>query len=295
MLIKKPADIPYSEITPKDLYLNRRKFLAGVPAAFLGARELLSPSGQAIAGTKLPNWCRRARSAPARSRIPTRTSPPTTTSTNSAPARTNPREYAKNFKTSPVDRLGRRRRCAKPRKFDLDEILKLAPLEERIYRHRCVEALVDRGAVGRLFAERAAEAGGAHVEGQVTSRSRAITTPSRCRSADRPASSFLMWKGCAWTKPCIRWRCCASACTARRCRTQDGAPVRMVVPWKYGFKSIKSIVKIKLVEKQPPTTWNHGESARIRLLFERESGCGPSALEPGRGAPPGRVPQARQR
>src|SRR6266536_1206596 len=55
MLIKKPADIPYSEITPKGLYLNRRKFLAGVPAAFLGARELLSPSRQAIAGTKLPN------------------------------------------------------------------------------------------------------------------------------------------------------------------------------------------------------------------------------------------------
>src|SRR5436190_24166589 len=55
MLIKKPADVLYYEITPKDLYLNRRKFLAGVPAAFLGARELMSPSRQAIAGTKLSN------------------------------------------------------------------------------------------------------------------------------------------------------------------------------------------------------------------------------------------------
>ncbi|MCX6629658.1 MAG: hypothetical protein NTW28_18730, partial [Candidatus Solibacter sp.] len=54
MLIKKPADIRYSEITPKHIYMNRRNFLSGVPAAFLGARELLSPSARALAGTKLP-------------------------------------------------------------------------------------------------------------------------------------------------------------------------------------------------------------------------------------------------
>ncbi len=55
MLIKRPADIRYSEITPKHIYMNRRNFLAAVPAAFLGARELLSPSARAFAGTKLPN------------------------------------------------------------------------------------------------------------------------------------------------------------------------------------------------------------------------------------------------
>src|SRR5580704_6780109 len=55
MLIKKPADIRYSEVTPKSLYFNRRSFLAGIPAAFLGARELLSPSARALAGTKLPD------------------------------------------------------------------------------------------------------------------------------------------------------------------------------------------------------------------------------------------------
>ena len=67
---------------------------------------------------------------------------------------------------------------------------------------------------------------------------------------------------------------------------QDGAPVRMVIPWKYGFKSIKSIVKIKFVKDQPPTTWNITDAQRIRLLFQRESECGSSALEPGQGAPP---------
>src|ERR1035441_600212 len=55
MLIKKPADVRYSEVTPKSTYLNRRKFLAGVPSAFLGARELLAPSVRAQAGAKLPN------------------------------------------------------------------------------------------------------------------------------------------------------------------------------------------------------------------------------------------------
>ena len=74
---------------------------------------------------------------------------------------------------------------------------------------------------------------------------------------------------------------------------QNGAPLRLVVPWKYGFKSIKSIVKIKLVEKQPPTTWNIANAARIRLLFERESGSGPSALEPGHRTPAGRIQPAQ--
>src|SRR5215831_15265848 len=61
-------------------------------------------------------------------------------------------------------------------------------------------------------------------------------------------------------KPCTRWRCFASVCNGETLPNQDGAPVRMVLPWKYGFKSIKSLVKIKLVEKQPDTTWNLANS-----------------------------------
>ena len=62
---------------------------------------------------------------------------------------------------------------------------------------------------------------------------------------------------------------------------QNGAPLRLVVPWKYGFKSIKSIVRITFVEKQPPTTWNMTGAERIRLLLQRESRGRPPALEPG--------------
>ena len=65
---------------------------------------------------------------------------------------------------------------------------------------------------------------------------------------------------------------------------QNGAPLRLVVPWKYGFKSIKSIVEIRFTEQQPPTTWNLSAPRRVRLLRQREPGRRPSALEPGAGA-----------
>ena len=66
---------------------------------------------------------------------------------------------------------------------------------------------------------------------------------------------------------------------------QNGAPVRLVVPWKYGFKSAKSIVRIRFVEKQPPTSWRSAAPQRIRLLFQRQPGRRPPALEPGHRAP----------
>ncbi len=73
---------------------------------------------------------------------------------------------------------------------------------------------------------------------------------------------------------------------------QDGAPIRIVVPWKYGFKSCKSIVRIRFTEKQPTTTWNTDGAQRVRLLLQRESERRSSALEPGHGAPHRRVLQA---
>src|SRR5580704_7839843 len=99
MLINKAPDILYSEVTPKGLYFNRRQFLTGVPAAFLGARELLSPSRRALAATKLENLGKSPFS--------------TTEKVNSyndvthynnfyefGTGKDQPAEYAKNFKTS---------------------------------------------------------------------------------------------------------------------------------------------------------------------------------------------------
>ena len=131
MLIKKPVDIRYSEITPKHIYLNRRAFLAGVPAALLGARELL-------AGTKLPNVQKSKYSVDEK-----QNSYQDVSTYNNyyefGTDKSEPAVYAKNFKTTPWT-VSVEGACAKPRKFTLDEILALAPLEERVYRHRCVEA-----------------------------------------------------------------------------------------------------------------------------------------------------------
>ena len=137
MLIKKAADFRYSEITPKSVYLNRRKFLAAAPAAFLAAREALSPRPRRPPAT-LPNL----------TKSPFSTTEPVTSNEivthynnfyEFGTGKDEPAEYAQNFKTSPWT-VSVEGDVAKPRKFTMDEILKLAPLEERIYRHRCVEA-----------------------------------------------------------------------------------------------------------------------------------------------------------
>ena len=132
MLIRKPGDIPYSEVTPKAVYLNRRAFLAGVPGALLTARP-------ARAGTKLPNLVKSALSTTGEKTTPYND----VTSYNNyyefGTQKDQPAVLAKNFKTSPWT-VSVEGDVAKPRKFSMDEIMKLAPLEERIYRHRCVEA-----------------------------------------------------------------------------------------------------------------------------------------------------------
>src|SRR5579872_1442204 len=131
MLIQKPGDIRYSEITPKSVYLDRRKFLAAIPAAFLAGRGLL-------ADTKL--------SVAAKSPFSTTETPNSYKDVSTynnfyefGTSKDEPAVYARNFKTSPwqisVEGLVEKRRI-----FTMDELLKVAPLEERIYRHRCVEA-----------------------------------------------------------------------------------------------------------------------------------------------------------
>ena len=135
--------------------------------------------------------------------------------------------------------------------------MKLAPLEERIYRHRCVEAWSIVVPWIGLFAERPAQS-----RWSPPSKAKYVAFESYYRpeqmlaARGRPASSSRTWRGCGWTRPCTRWRCLCVGMYGEALPHQDGAPVRLVVPWKYGFKSIKSIVKITLGGKQPPTTWN---------------------------------------
>src|ERR1039458_3849643 len=250
MLIKKTADLRYSEVTPKSVYLNRRKFLAGVPAAFLGAR-----AARAQAGAKLPSLVKSPFS--------------TTEKANSyndvthynnfyefGTGKQQPAQNATNFKTSPWT-VSVEGDVAKPRKFSLDEIMKLAPLEERIYRHRCVEAW----SIVVPWSGYSLSALLKQVE--PTSKAKYVAFESywdlRQMPLARPELAGIALPYVEGLRLDEAMHPLALLCVGmygEALPPQDGAPVRLVVPWKYGFKSIKSIVKIRLVAAQPPTTWN---------------------------------------
>ena len=144
MLVKKSPDLKNSDVTPRELYVNRRKFLYGVGIAgglALAGKSvmgLISPPTKAYATTKLQGLS----GSPFNTTEKVTSEQVVTTYNNYYEFGTEKDQPAKNaqkFVTSPWT-VSVEGECAKPRKFSMDEILKLAPLEERIYRHRCVEA-----------------------------------------------------------------------------------------------------------------------------------------------------------
>ena len=253
MLNTKSMQIPYSEVTPKSLYINRRNFLAGLPAAFLGARELLTPSARAQAAAGLGNLAK----SPLSSSEKTSSFKDVSTYNNFyefGTSKEQPAQLAKNFKTSPwvVSVEGE---AAKQRKFSMEEILKLAPLEERIYRHRCVEgwSIVVPWAGYSLSA--------LLKQVEPTSKAKFVSFESYYDLKQMPEAKHAgiqlpYVEGLRLDEAMHPLALLCVGMYGEPLPPQDGAPVRLVVPWKYGFKSIKSLVKIKLVGSQPPSTWN---------------------------------------
>jgi sulfoxide reductase catalytic subunit YedY len=253
MLIKKSADIRYSEVTPKALYFNRRSFLAGIPAAFLGARELFSPSARALAGPKLPDLAKSPFSTSEKEN-----SYNDVTHYNNyyefGTSKNEPAEYAKNFKTTPWT-VSVEGEVAKPRKFSLDELMHLAPLEERIYRHRCVE----RWSIVVPWAGYSLSALLKQVE--PTPKAKFVAFQSFYDLGQMPRARYSglelpYVEGLRLDEAMHPLTMLTLGMYGEALPPQDGAPVRLTVPWKYGFKSAKSLVKIRLVDKQPPNTWN---------------------------------------
>ena len=252
MLIKESVEIQYSEVTPKSLYLNRRSFLAGVPAAFLGARELLSPSARAQAGVRLGNL--------AKSQLSTGEKPSSYKDVTTynfyefGTSKDQPAQLAKNFKTSPwvVSVEGD---VAKPRKFSMEEVLKLAPLEERIYRHRCVEGWsIVVPWVGYSLSALLKQV-------EPTSKANFVYFESYYDLKQMPEGKHAgiplpYIEGLRLDEAMHPLALLSVGMYGESLPPQDGAPVRVVVPWKYGFKSIKSLVRIRLVSSQPRNTWN---------------------------------------
>jgi sulfoxide reductase catalytic subunit YedY len=146
--------------------------------------------------------------------------------------------------------------CGKPRVFDLDDLRRLSPPEERVYRMRCVEAWsMVIPWVGYSLSKLLAA-----VEPTSSAKYVAMETlfdPSRM--PNQSSDSVLEWpyvEGLRIDEAMHPLAILATGLYGQELPPQDGAPVRLIIPWKYGFKGIKSIVKITLTDKQPATSWN---------------------------------------
>jgi sulfoxide reductase catalytic subunit YedY len=251
--------LTYGDITPKSVYLDRRKFLremgiAGLAAA--GGRSLLnlvSPSVTALATNKLTGLAKSPYNTDEK-----QTPYDDVTHYNNfyefGTDKGDPARNSQKFRTSPWT-VSLEGEVSKPRKFTMDEILKLAPLEERIYRHRCVEAWsIVVPWIGYSFNVLAKLV-------EPTPKAQFVAFESYYDLGQMPQSRYtgLDYPYVEGLRLDEAMHPLALLCVGMYGETlpnQDGAPVRMVLPWKYGFKSIKSLVKIRFTQKQPPTTWN---------------------------------------
>ena len=254
MLIRKSTEVPYSAVTPKKIYLNRRNFLASVALALGGtaAFKHFSAAPVIVAGRRLT-----ARKSPL-STNEKLTSLQDVTQYNNfyefGTAKTDPAENAKNFRTMPwaVSVEGA---VAKPGVLDLDKLLKLATLEERIYRHRCVEGW--SMVVPWIGFPLKALIGVVHPNSNAKYLAfESLYDPKQMPLARDAGIPFPYTEGLRMDEAMHPLTLLCVGLYGEVLPNQNGAPLRLVVPWKYGFKSIKSIVRIRFVEKQPPTTWN---------------------------------------
>jgi sulfoxide reductase catalytic subunit YedY len=143
----------------------------------------------------------------------------------------------------------------KPKVFDIDDLLKLAPPEERIYRHRCVEgwSMVIPW-VGFPLAALLKQAEPLSAARYVAFQT--LLDPKRMPNQHTGVLDWPYVEGLRLDEAMNPLAILATGMYGQTMPPQDGAPIRLVVPWKYGFKSIKSIVKIMLIAEMPPTTWN---------------------------------------
>ena len=246
MLIRRAADILPSEITPPDVYRDRRRFLAraggvalasALPSTFAGAATAFGPLAASPLSTTETPTSRRA----------------VTTYNNFYELGTDKSDPAENIhrlKPSPwtlrIEGL-----VNKPLKLGIDELLKLVPPEERIYRMRCVEGWsmvipwvgIPLGSLLKLVDPQ----GSAKYVEFVSHYDRATMT--------RGVLDWPYTEGLRLDEARHPLTLLAVGLYGEALPVQNGAPVRLVVPWKYGFKGAKSLVAIRLVERQPVTAW----------------------------------------
>ncbi|HXE90228.1 MAG TPA: protein-methionine-sulfoxide reductase catalytic subunit MsrP [Terriglobales bacterium] len=258
MLIKRASDIPSSEITPKQTYQNRRQFIltaaagAGLVAGGWALKKLTEPEDEVAAGAKLPH------SKSAFSTTETPNSLRDITHYNNfyefGTDKEDPAANAGTLRTRPWT-VAVEGHVKKPKVYDIDALIKMFPLEERIYRLRCVEAW------SMVIPWLGFPLGEFIKTLEPTSKAKFVQLVTLYDPAQMPGqkSGVLDWpyvEGLRLDEALHPLTILAVGLYGEVLPNQNGAPIRLVVPWKYGFKSIKSVVKIRFVEQMPETTWN---------------------------------------
>ena len=250
MLIRQADDILPSEITPPEIYRERRRFMQGM--GVLAAGVALGTAPDARAGAKL------AGVRPSVYRLEDDRTPykDVTTYNNFyefGTGKSDPAKNAGSLKTRPWT-VAVEGEVRHPKRYDIDTLLKLAPLEERVYRMRCVEGwsmvIPWVGFPLREIIRRAEPTGHAKYIEFVTLNDPGQMPGQRSRVLDWPYAEGLRLDEAMHPLTIL-----AVGLYGEVLPNQNGAPIRLVVPWKYGFKSAKSIVKIRFVEKPPLTAW----------------------------------------
>jgi methionine sulfoxide reductase catalytic subunit len=243
-----------SEITPESIYKARRAFMAGAVAAvgmttvpsgaFAGENKPallpgIKPSSLSVTGDETSSWEN------------------ATTYNNFyefGTSKSDPAETAHSLQTRPWTVMCEGE-VKKPQRFDVDALIKMFPLEERVSRFRCVEAWsMVIPWVGFSLSKLLQKL-------EPTSRAKYVAFETLYDPKQMPGQhrSVLDWpytEGLRIDEAMHPLAMLTMGMYGRVLPNQNGAPIRLIVPWKYGFKSIKSVVKIKLVEEQPKTSWN---------------------------------------
>lgn len=259
MLIKKVQELRSSEITPKNLYLNRRKFLAGAGMAgtslALGLRlqRLAYPPDSVNAANKI-DGIKKSQFSTTETVTPYKDVTHYNNYYEFSTEKDEPADLAKNFRTRPW-KVKIDGQVEKKQELDIDAIIKMASPEERIYRHRCVEGWsIVVPWIGFSLSELIKRV-------NPTSKANFVEFTTLYDLTQMPGQrrDVLQWpyvEGLRMDEAMNPLTLLCFGMYGEDLPNQDGAPLRIVIPWKYGFKSAKAIVRIHFAEKQPLNTWN---------------------------------------
>ncbi|OGU26898.1 MAG: mononuclear molybdenum enzyme YedY [Ignavibacteria bacterium GWA2_54_16] len=253
MLLRRGGNLKSSEITPELLYVNRRQFIRSASFAGLGlAYEFLLPEFL----SSQDRWPR-GRKGPFDTDEDPNSYKDITTYNNFyefGVDKSDPAENSAAFRPKPWT-VRVEGEVKKPATYNLEDLVKPYRLEDRIYRMRCVEGW------SMVIPWRGFPLADLIRKVEPTSRAKFVAFETLFRPEEMPGQkrSVLQWpyvEGLRMDEALNPLTLLAVGLYGKDLANQNGAPMRLVVPWKYGFKGIKSIVKIRFVQSQPPTTWN---------------------------------------